>query len=495
MKSKNTIFVYRLFIFIMKKQVSILVACALMLCNATYAQKKTTGKNSAKVKHHIEIKINGLKDAKLMLGYHFGTNKYVQDTADVNSDGIAIFEGDSLLNHGVYIAILPDKTNFDFLVDKLQEFSIETTKDNLWGDLKFKNSPINNDFVAYQHYMKTKQDQVMEIQKKMRADSLNKELQSISQEKLKDIDKEVRAYWKTTREKEGNNMLSNVIALVETPVIPEFTIPSGVSKPDSIRWALAYGYQKEHYWDNLNLSDPGLLRTPIFENKLKNYLTNILFQAPDSLYKETDKLIVMSSKNKDTYQYMVSYLLNHFNQSNIMSHDAVFVYIADNYYIKKKAPWATEDLMAKLKERVGRLKPNLIGMTAPNLVMESDNGEYIALNQVRASYTVVYFWEPDCSHCQKETPVLYELFNKYRNKGFQVYAIYTQYKKEEWIKSLAEKGYDWINVWDSNYNSNFRSLYDVSSTPTVFLLDKDKKIVAKKISVETLGQILKDLLP
>jgi hypothetical protein len=81
-----------------------------------------------------------------------------------------------------------------------------------------------------------------------------------------------------------------------------------------------------------------------------------------------------------------------------------------------------------------------------------------------------------------------------RDKGIQVYAIYTQYKKEEWQKSLAEKGYDWINVWDANYNSNFRALYDITSTPTVFLLDKDKKIIAKKISVETLEQIVNDLL-
>jgi len=477
----------------MRKNALTVLICLVAIGLNALAQKGTTPKAN-KGKHLIEIKINGLKDITLMLGYHFGASKYVLDTVKVNSSGVALIQGDSLLAKGIYIAILPDKTNFDFLIDKDQIFSIETSKNNLWENLKFKNSPINSNFIAYQHFMKTKQEQVTAIQKQMKADSTNKELQKQLQEKLKTVDREVKDVWKTTREKENGNLLSTLIALVETPSIPEFNIPAGAANPDSIRWIMGYTYQKNHYWDNINLSDEGILRTPIFESRLKGFFTNILIQTPDSLNMEVDRFIAKTEGNKNTYQYVVSYLLNHFNQSNIMSHDAVFVHIAENYYINKKAPWANEELMTKLKERVNRLRPNLVGKIAPNLVLESDNGEYIALNQIKAKYTIVYFWEPDCSHCQKETPILYNFYNKVRDKGIQVYAIYTQYKKEEWQKSLAEKGYDWINVWDANYNSNFRALYDITSTPTVFLLDKDKKIIAKKISVETLEQIVNDLL-
>lgn len=477
----------------MRKNALTVLICLVAIGLNALAQKGTTPKAN-KGKHLIEIKINGLKDTTLMLGYHFGASKYVLDTVKVNSSGVALIQGDSLLAKGIYIAILPDKTNFDFLIDKDQIFSIETSKNNLWENLKFKNSPINSNFIAYQHFMKTKQEQVTAIQKQMKADSTNKELQKQLQEKLKTVDREVKDVWKTTREKENGNLLSTLIALVETPSIPEFNIPAGAANPDSIRWVMGYTYQKNHYWDNINLSDEGILRTPIFESRLKGFFTNILIQTPDSLNMEVDRFIAKTEGNKNTYQYVVSYLLNHFNQSNIMSHDAVFVHIAENYYVNKKAPWANEELMTKLKERVNRLRPNLVGKIAPNLVLESDNGEYIALNQIKAKYTIVYFWEPDCSHCQKETPILYNFYNKVRDKGIQVYAIYTQYKKEEWQKSLAEKGYDWINVWDANYNSNFRALYDITSTPTVFLLDKDKKIIAKKISVETLEQIVNDLL-
>jgi len=482
----------------MKKNFTLLLICLLfaggILANAQNS-KKNASPNS-KGKHHIEIKINGIKDTKLMLGYYFDTAKYVMDTVLVNHDGIAVFKGDSLITPGVYIAILPDMTNFDFLIDGgNEEFSIETSKDNIWGALNFKNSPINTKFLTYQRYMKQKQDQVSAIQEKNKANQSNPSLQKQASEELRNIDKEVRANWEELRTKEDGNLLGLLISLVQSPTIPDFNVPDNAPKRDSIRWSMGYNYQKNHYWDNINLSDPRLLRTPIFTSRLRNYFSNILIQSPDSLKPEIEKFISKTANNKVVYQYCISYLLNHFNKSSIMSHDEVFVYIADHYYFSGKAPWANKELLSTLTQRVTRLRPNLVGKIAPNLVLESETGEYMALNQVKSKYTVVYFWEPDCSHCQKETPLLYDLYKKISNNGVQVYAIYTQYKKDIWTKYLAEKGYDWINVWDSNYNSDFRSLYDISSTPTIYLLDKDKKIIAKRISVQTLENILNELNP
>lgn len=458
--------------------------------------KKKSAATPGKGKHHIEVKINGIKDAKLMLGYYFDSSKYVMDTVPINHEGVAVFKGDSLIYPGVYIAILPDMSNFDFLIDKdNQEFSIETTKGDLWGSLKFTNSPVNANFIKYQKYMKQKQEQVAAIQQKSKSAPQDDKVQKQVSEELRNIDKEVKTYWTDVRTKENGNMLSTIISLVEYPTMPEFSIPESTPKRDSLLWVKRYCYQKDHYWDNINLSDNRILRTPVFAARMNNFFTNILIQSPDSLKLEVDRFIEKTASNKDVYQYCVSYLLNYYNRSNIMSHDGVFLHVADKYYLAGKAPWADKELLTKLTERANRLRTNLVGLTAPNLVLESETGEYLALNQVNSKFTVVYFWEPDCSHCQKETPLLFDLFNKYRDKGVKVYAIYTQYKKDVWTKYLAEKGYDWMNVWDSNYNSNFRTLYDITSTPTIYLLDKDKKILAKRISVETLEKILKEVDP
>jgi hypothetical protein len=82
------------------------------------------------------------------------------------------------------------------------------------------------------------------------------------------------------------------------------------------------------------------------------------------------------------------------------------------------------------------------------------------------------------------------------SKGVEVYAVLTQPdEKADWQKFIDDHGlYDWINVWDPDMISNFHVLYDVHSTPTLYILDKNKKIIAKRLDVTTAGDLLEKLL-
>ncbi len=157
---------------------------------------------------------------------------------------------------------------------------------------------------------------------------------------------------------------------------------------------------------------------------------------------------------------------------------------------------AQDEYLVKLKERVVKISPNLIGNIAPDLKrMNTFDDKYLSLHQVTADYTILVFFEPDCGHCKKEIPKLMQEYRdtlKYLNVN--VFALYTQYDKEEWIqfiedKNLVEEG--WINVWDGPYpHSQFRDNYDIYSTPVVYLLGKDKKIIAKRINVEDMKKVI-----
>ena len=81
--------------------------------------------------YHIEVQIEGIKDTSLLLGYHFVEKKYVQDTAMVDSNGKAVFEGDSLLKGGIYLIILPAKTYFEIIVSENQNFGVMTNTTDL----------------------------------------------------------------------------------------------------------------------------------------------------------------------------------------------------------------------------------------------------------------------------------------------------------------------------------------------------------------------------
>jgi thiol-disulfide isomerase/thioredoxin len=197
-----------------------------------------------------------------------------------------------------------------------------------------------------------------------------------------------------------------------------------------------------------------------------------------------------------------------------MGFDAVYVHLVENYYAKGMAKWANEADVYRITDRAKKLKPTLIGQIAPRLVLKDLNGVYRDLYQLQAKYTLLYIYDPDCGHCKKETPKFLEAYQKIKSKGIdlKVYAVSTdhlvegqdslgrpKYKTKEedlkkWPNFVEEhKIGEWVNVADLYLNNNFREVYDITSTPRAFLLDRDKKIIAKRFAAEQLEQIIDDL--
>ena len=135
---------------------------------------------------------------------------------------------------------------------------------------------------------------------------------------------------------------------------------------------------------------------------------------------------------------------------------------------------------------------NLIGMTAPDLTLESIDGEYVNLHQLWAPYIIIVIYEPDCSHCNVFVPELYsEVYMAFKDKGLKVYAIYSMDNKKDWKDFITEYSLDgWINVWDENHSSGFKVLYDARYTPGVYILDENKTITGKKMSVDQIKNFL-----
>jgi peroxiredoxin len=172
--------------------------------------------------------------------------------------------------------------------------------------------------------------------------------------------------------------------------------------------------------------------------------------------------------------------------------------------------------MAKIDERVERIKPTMIGNIAPPLTLADTSLEnWMNMHGIEAEFTILYFYDPDCGHCKKKTPTLVEKFENHRDKSVIIYAVSGD-SSEEWIKFIREKGLDKEGIYnaaapqrvyeDSKYATqlifdgktdykslNYRTVYDVFSTPKVFLLDRNKTIIAKQVGVDQVFDILQDI--
>lgn len=176
--------------------------------------------------------------------------------------------------------------------------------------------------------------------------------------------------------------------------------------------------------------------------------------------------------------------------------DAVFVAVADEVYLKGKATWADSATLKKIAEEAYLSRPNLIGKKAPELIMESREGEPKSLHQLQADFTLLLFYETDCGHCKKEVPKIYnDFYLKNLNHNIEVYAVCMDGERETWVNFIDEQELaGWNHVWDPQHQSRFRIKYNVKTTPMIYLLDKEKIIKAKKIDIENLSKLISILL-
>lgn len=179
--------------------------------------------------------------------------------------------------------------------------------------------------------------------------------------------------------------------------------------------------------------------------------------------------------------------------------DAIFVHMAGKYYLTGEVDWVDTTQLAKIKDRYKKTQPLLIGKIAPNIVLQDTTEKtWYNMHSIEAEYMLVYIWSPTCGHCKKVTPKMHNLYLKYKDYGFKVFAVSTELENVEWKKYVRDHNLTWINVSDNptnpnnikDYPLNFRFNYDVYSTPKIYLLDKDKKIVAKRIEDEQLDDFL-----
>ena len=445
-----------------------------------------------KYNHEISVTVNGLRDSSVYLAYHFGDKQYIKDTVKLDSRGFGVFSGPEKLPQGIYMIVLPGKQYFEFLASDDQIFSATCNYSDYYNTLRFSGSEENSRFIEYQKKWTILQKQAQGLGRRMQANRQNSDSVRILSEKQKSQEAAMKSYLRTVIDENGSNLLSILVRSMLPVEIPDFKVPAGTHNPDSVSWVQKYNYNKDHFFDNIDLTDERILRTPILYARLETFFSNVVIQYPDSINREIDKIIGKCESTPKVFQFVSVYLFNHFRESEIMGHDAVMVKLADDIYLSGKADWTTKEFRDDLAKQVELLRNNLIGMTAKDLVMDSYNGRFVSLHDVEKDFTILYFWEPNCGHCKEATPKLKEYYEKVSSQGVEVFAVCTTGNKEEWAKYIEENGIKWINGWDPDRKSYFDFYYNVQSTPMVYILDRNKKIIAKKLAVDDIPAFIEN---
>jgi len=433
-------------------------------------------------------KIDDMPDGEVLLGYYYGDKQFVKDTVD-SHHGFFHFESEEELESGMYFVLLPNKQYFQLIIDETRNFSFETSKDNMILDMKVQGSKENQLFYEYQKFTQKKGIQAEPLKKELKTLEKNTRKYEKAKKQLKEIDDEVTDFKLDYMQKHFSTFFVKLLNAMEPIVVPE----SPLLEDGTVDSKFQYNYYKKHYWDHFDLKDDRMVRTPIFHGKMEKYLLEYTPQMPDSIIKSLDVLIEKVRESEELFKYIINWSTHHFESSKIMGQDAVFVHLVFTYFITRQTPWIEEVQLTNIIDKAMRISPNLIGTTAPFLKIPDDKGVLQDLHKIKAPFTALFFYDPDCGHCKTETPKVKEIIDSYADKGVQVYAVCTEFDEDMWKEFIVKQETDsWINVIDLENKSNFRGKYNIMGTPRLYLLDEKKKIIAKQIDSEALNQILEN---
>ena len=209
-----------------------------------------------------------MQDTTVILAYYFGGKQYATDTTEI-TNGKLTFSGNKELEGGIYLMVLPGGKYFELIISE-QKFSFTTDKNDLVQSMRFQNSRENTAFYEYLNYITEKQNEVSPLKEKQSTVKSDKEKEKIKEEIAK-VDEDVRSYRITFNNKYPNVFFSKIIRATTDIEIPETPLDSAGKPKENF----SFYYYKKHFWDNMDFSDERMLRTPIFFNKMDQYLEKL----------------------------------------------------------------------------------------------------------------------------------------------------------------------------------------------------------------------------
>ena len=443
--------------------------------------------------YEIKVTVDGYDEDQAMLGYYFGDKQYIKDTALVDKKGMFVFEGDESLKPGVYIVVLqPNNDFFQLLIpDENQHFEVRTNLENTVEHFSTKNGPDENQhFYKYLKFLGEKRPAADSIRALFESET-DEEKKTRWRKELADLNASVLDFQHAYIKKHDGSLVAKLISAGLDVEIPEF---EGTEEDVQKKRFL---YYRNHYFDRVDMEDERLIRSPFLFQKIDYYMNSLNAPIPDSITRALDYILTRVESAEETFKFCLVHYLNQYAQSKIVGMDGVYVHLVENYYLKGKAEWVDEETMAKLEKNAKTLKPILVGKIAPDIELQKEDGSQLRLHELESEYTVLFFWAPDCGHCEKATPKLIEFYNSYKDKGVEVLAICSKVgdKVDTCWKHAREKGMDiWLNAADPVLKSRYKQLYDVKSTPMIYVLDSKKEIISKRIGAEQLGEVMDQII-
>ena len=497
----------------MKKTFILLLLSAFFISISGLSAQNNTPKNLQKSKnnpanyrdkdgHELVFNIKNSKDELVYLVIHYNDKLILKDSATPVAKEKFVFKGTDRYDDGMYSLVSGSKRLYlNFILDNNQHFTYNLDTTANVNNFSVEGSPENAEMLRFQKKTAQASVNASEWAKKRKEfeDAGNTDSAEVYKEKLNNINKEMMEFIDALIAKNPDFLFSKMQKSYKNIDVPEFKKEDG--EPDYMKQA---AYYRLHYWDNVDLADHRFIYIPSFDPKMKDYFLKVLYhQETDTINKYIDIFLKKTEADTFMYHYCCDWLSYQFETSKVIGHDAVFYHIAMTNQMAGKCYWLDEDILAKYQKRTTRLAPILIGKVAPELIipdttLSEDMRTWHSSYRMSKPYTILWFYDPDCPTCKKESKNLrtvYDSLEAIGKRNFDVYAIANDADIDRWKKYVKENNYPWLNVGGNKGNLDYLEYFNIyeMGNPAMFILNNRHEIILnKRIDMHSLPQFLEE---
>ena len=228
------------------------------------------------------------------------------------------------------------------------------------------------------------------------------------------------------------------------------------------------------------------------------------------VYETIDKFFEDSKDNPEFFHELFYSMYQYLKTSTNYTFQQGAMYLAQKYIVGMPAMWesivftssgeskgsviradyqSVEEFINETELAIEMFYRNPLGERITDLELYSNKNKSINLHSIQSKYTVIYFYSLSCGVCNAVTKELDKIYQKYKDKGLEVIAIYTG-KDKKWKRYIKENGFDWINLWDKKGKSGMFDKFDLLDVPAIYFLDENQITIAKDINPDLVSALM-----
>ncbi len=442
--------------------------------------------NALAQQYIIQGTVYGYENKPVFLAEIFGHQENIIDTTLTNSKGTFAFQLSEKNDTGIYKLFLKSDYTNQILKERPlnilfshQNVVFETNFENMYHDLEFKHSPLNEAYYKFLYEYKDLMSSFGSMRNKLQYYQNDEENLSKIAKAIKEIGEKINTYIDTLAQNQNNDFLSTIYL---TYKIPAFN--ARWTQEESMR------HLRKNFLKPFPFNNPQIIHSSRIPSKIQEYLQ--FYQDPRLIKRDQDSLLIQGAErvllhafiNDKVYEYVLSYLTHFFEKQK---RQRVLEFLAKES--EKNKCHSPNNEVHKTLQKYLQLG---MGKKVPDIEFRDPfSQKQYSLHDIDAEYTLVIFWATFCGHCTEKMPEYKKLYETTDRSLFEMVAISVDNKREIYLDYVTDHGYDkWINYSDFNgWQSEFAKIFNVKYTPNTFLLNKDKEIIGKPNYIE-----LKDTL-